>query len=75
MNGQNEDMVEISYTSLPEHILRAMLEEFVLREGTDYGHEEFDLERKISDVRLQLLKGKIRILFNAADESFDLVTR
>ncbi|NMC61701.1 MAG: YheU family protein [SAR324 cluster bacterium] len=67
--------MEIPPEMLSPEILKAMLEEFVLREGTDYGHDEYTLEEKVSQVRKQLKEGKLRIVFNEEDETFDLLRK
>ena len=46
---------------IPEDTLKAetlnrVIEEFVLREGTDYGLREFSLEQKVNTSNLQLSK-------------------
>lgn len=67
--------VEIPPEMLSPEILKAMLEEFVLREGTDYGHDEYTLEEKVSQVRRQLKEGKLHIVYNEEDETFDLLRK
>lgn len=67
--------VEVPYEMLSEETLIAMLEEFVLREGTDYGHSEYTLPGKVAEVKAQVEAGKIRILYDEATESFDLVRK
>ena len=50
-----------------------MIEEFVLREGTDYGHADISLEQKVSAVMKQIERGTAQIVFNAEDESCTIV--
>lgn len=69
------DGIEIPYKMLSPDILKAMLEEFVLREGTDYGYSNYSLEEKISQVLTQLEIGKLRIVFSEEDETFDILVR
>ncbi len=71
--GEQAEMIEIPYTRLREDVLRGIIEEFVLREGTDYGFQEFSLEQKTSQVKRQLEKGMARIVFNPADETCTIV--
>ena len=63
----------------PEHIsqdaLYGLIEEFITREGTDYGEYEVALADKVQQVRQQLLKGDIVIVFDAATESINLMTK
>ena len=41
-------MIEIPPERLPEGTLVAVIEEYILREGTDYGNQEVSLDNKIS---------------------------
>ncbi|MGB4055186.1 MAG: YheU family protein, partial [Porticoccaceae bacterium] len=68
-------MIEIPPDMLTSEILRAIIEEFILREGTDYGDYEVSLERKIEQVSKQLQRGDILITFDPATENCTLLTR
>ena len=59
--------------SLSDAALRALIESFVGREGTDYGLEERSLEQKVADVRRQLERGEARIVFDPKTESVNIV--
>ena len=65
--------MDIPYEVLSSEVLKAMIEEFVLREGTDYGHEDYSLDEKAAQVMHQLESGKIKIVYNEEDETFDLL--
>ena len=52
--------------------MQAVVEAFVLREGTDYGSHEYSLEQKVSHVMLQLKRAEVSIVFNIEDETFDI---
>ena len=69
---------------LQAETLRGIVEEFVLREGTDYGYGQSagsegprsaSLETKVSQVMRQLERGDVLVVFDQATESCDLVTR
>lgn len=53
--------------------LRAVIESFVLREGTDYGAHETSLEDKVAQVLIQLRRGEAHITFDPATESVNVV--
>ena len=53
--------------------LRAVIESFVLREGTDYGVHETSLEDKVAQVLIQLRRGEAHITFDPATESVNVV--
>jgi uncharacterized protein len=65
--------VIVPYTELAADTLRAVIEAFVLREGTDYGAREFDLEEKVAHVRSQLERGMAQIIYDPESESIDIV--
>ena len=65
--------VVVPYTELAEHLLHAVVESYVLREGTDYGEKEFSLEDKVSHVIGQLKRGEARIVFDPQTETVDIV--
>ena len=68
-------MIEIPAEMLSVEILYGIIEEFILREGTDYGSHEVSLESKIDQVKHQLSKGDVLITFDPATENCNLLTR
>jgi len=52
-----------------------LVEEFVTRDGTDYGDSEVSLEQKTTRVIRMLDKGDIVIVFDAATESCTIVNK
>ena len=68
-------MIEIPAERLSAEVLRAVIEEFILREGTDYGSYEVSLEDKIDHVQGQLSRGDVLITFDPATENCNLLTR
>jgi uncharacterized protein len=67
--------VDVPYTELEPELLQAVVESFVLREGTDYGEKEVSFETKIARVIQQLKSGEARILFDPESESVTIVSR
>jgi uncharacterized protein YheU (UPF0270 family) len=65
--------VVVPYTELAEQTLRAVIEAFVLREGTEYGSRDFALEEKVAHVRSQLERGVARIIYDPESDSIDIV--
>ncbi|MGM0654359.1 MAG: YheU family protein [Thermodesulfobacteriota bacterium] len=61
--------VKIPYDQLSPEALQGVVEEFVTRDGTDYGETEISLETKIDQVRAQLKNGKAVIIFDQETES------
>ena len=59
----------ISPDRLSPEALQAVIERFVLREGTDYGRQEIEISRKIESVRRQIDSGKAFIIFDPETET------
>jgi len=64
----------VPYTELSAELLHAVIESFVLREGTDYGEQEVSLQDKVARVVGQLKRGEARIVFDPESESITIVT-
>lgn len=58
--------MRIPHTALAPATLRNLVEEFVTREGTDYG-AEYSLDAKVAQVLRQLEAGKALIVYDPAD--------
>ncbi len=67
--------VIIPHQALDSDTLRALVEEYVSREGTDYGHQDFSLENKVNSVLRQLESSDVVIVFNTAVNQAELVAR
>lgn len=65
--------MEIPFTELTDEALRGVIEEFVSREGTDYGSIDFSFEKKIEQIKGQLMAGDIKLVFDAETQSCNLV--
>ena len=67
--------MKIPHQDLSTEALQSLVEEFVTRDGTDYGDSETSLEQKSRQVIRQLDKGEVVILFDAATESCNIVRK
>ena len=67
--------IEVQPSALSREALRALVEEFVTRDGTDYGAVERSLDAKVADVLRQLDRGEVRIVFDPESETTSLVVR
>ena len=65
--------MEIPYTVLSSDALQGVIEEFISREGTDYGEQEYSLAEKIAQVRAQLESGEVVLTFDEESETCNLV--
>jgi uncharacterized protein YheU (UPF0270 family) len=72
--GDDElEPVEVPASALSADALRGLVEEFVTRDGTDYGVRERTLDEKVRDVLRQIERGEVKILFDPASRSANLV--
>ena len=62
-------MVKISWQSLSEQALSGVIDDFVLREGTDYGLAEVTLDAKRAEVLRQLQQQAATIWFDPETQS------
>lgn len=68
--------VEVPHSELAPSTLRAVIESFVLREGTDYGERDATFEGKVADVMRQLERREAVIVYDPVSDSVDIqVTR
>ena len=65
--------IALSLDQLSPEALRGLVEEFVTRDGTDYGAVERSVEEKIAGVMAQLAAGEARIVFDPETESTNIV--
>jgi len=64
--------MNIPFQELAVETLAAIIEEFISREGTDYGVHETSLEKKVQQVMNQLQRGEIVVTFDQESQSCDL---
>ena len=64
--------MDIPWQTLRPETLRAVIEEFISRGGTDYGLREASFDSKVAEV-YRLLRGKkARVVFDLETESCDI---
>jgi len=69
----NHEAIVVPYSQLPVDTLRALVESFVLREGTEYGARDFTLAEKVAHVLGQLERGKAQVIFEPESQSVDII--
>lgn len=67
--------VEIPWQRLQPDTLRRVIDEFVTREGTDYGERAFTLDEKARHVLDALRAGRAAVFFDEETDSCQVVTR
>ncbi|VAW88091.1 FIG01199774: hypothetical protein [hydrothermal vent metagenome] len=65
----------IPFEQLSPDALRGLIEDFVTRNGTDYGDIEVSLETRIAQVMRQLKSGDVVIAYNRDEEYCNIITR
>lgn len=68
-----ENAIEVPWTELAPETLRNLAEEFVTRDGTDYGATEKSLDEKVRGLMAQLQSGDARIYFESETGSINIV--
>lgn len=66
-------MIEIPREKLSDDALIGVIDEFILREGTDYGSVELSLDAKRDRLLKQLDRGEVKIVFETESQSVTLV--
>lgn len=69
-----KEWVKVPWQDLEAPTLTALIESFILREGTDYGVEESRFATKIEQVRKQLETGSVSIVFDPEEDTVTLIT-
>jgi uncharacterized protein YheU (UPF0270 family) len=67
--------VIIPYQNLSPEALHGVIEEFVTRDGTDYGLVEATLDQKINDVMRQVKRGDAVIVYDEATQTTNIVRK
>ena len=69
------DLIEIPWDALDPDTLQRLVEEFVTRDGTDYGEQEVALERKVLQVVNGIRRKEYCIVFDNESQSTHILTR
>jgi uncharacterized protein YheU (UPF0270 family) len=67
--------VEVPVKRLSREALDGLIEEFVTRDGTDYGSQEQTLDEKKSAVARQLDRGELVIVFDSESETGNIIPK
>ena len=72
-HAENENMITVPLDQLSEIALLGVVDAFILREGTDYGHQDYTLDEKRRRVIAMLSKGDAEICYYPENEHIDIV--
>lgn len=67
--------LEIPWQKLSDEALTAVIEEFVTREGTEYGARDYSLAEKVARVRAQLQDGRLGLDYDPDSGSCQLFVK
>ncbi|MCC5873872.1 MAG: YheU family protein [Gammaproteobacteria bacterium] len=67
--------MQIPPEQLSADALRGIIEEFITREGTEYGARELPLATKVAEVEAQLRRGEVVIDFDPVTDTVDIRPR
>ena len=70
-----EKPLEIPADKLSEQALSGIIENFIVREGTDYGAVEISYDKKHEQIRRQIERGDIKIVYEQATDTIGLMTK
>lgn len=65
--------IRVPWEELSPEALRGLVEEYITREGTDYGHREVSLDRKVEQVMTQLRTGEAVVSYDPETESVTII--
>jgi len=67
--------VKVPYDQLSPEALQGVIEEFLTRDGTDYGEVEVPLETRVSQVFAHLKSGKVVIVFDSDSQTCTILNK
>ena len=65
----------VPWREVAPETLDNLIEEYVTRDGTDYGEREVPLAQRVTQVRQRLESGEAVVWFEEADESINILSR
>ncbi len=70
---RHQRLMIIPYHSLAEETLNAVIEAYVLTEGTEYGLEDISLNEKIASVKQQLKTNTAILVFSELHQTVNIL--
>jgi len=70
-----EEGVEVPYQDINPETLRNMIEEFVSRDGSDWGDTGGSMEAKIEQVLRQFKAKKLKVVFDLTSQTANILTK
>lgn len=73
MSELEEELVSIPLEKISQQALDNLIEEYILREGTDYGHSEKTLEQKKQTILKQLKNNSAVVVYSTLTENTSIL--
>jgi len=70
---QQEEGIEVPYQQIDPETLRRMIQEFVSRDGADWGDAGCTLEDKVDQVLQQLERNQVKVVFDLRSQTANIV--
>ena len=70
-----EEGVEVPYEEISSEALRHLIQEFVSRDGADWGEAGCTLDDKVEQVLRQLRQKKAKVVFDLQTQTANIVVR
>ncbi len=71
--GAKEEGVEVPFERIEPGTLRTMIQEFVTRDGADWGDAGGTLEEKVDQVLQQLRTKQVKVVFDLTSQTTNIV--
>ena len=71
--GRHEEGIEVPYQRIDPGTLRKMIQEFVTRDGADWGDAGGTLEDKVEQVLRQLRNGKVKVVVDLRSQTANII--
>lgn len=68
-----EEGVDVPYQQIDPETLRRMIQEFVSRDGADWGDAGCALDDKVEQVLQQLLHQQVKVVFDLRSQTVNIV--
>lgn len=65
----------VPWQAISDETLQQLLEEYVSRDGTDYGESEVSVTQRVSQVHQHLQKGRLVIWFDEAGGTTNVLSK
>lgn len=69
----NEEGIEVPYAQIDPETLGRMIQEFVSRDGADWGDAGCTLEDKVEQVLQQLRSKQVKVVFDLTSQTANLI--